>query len=167
MSESGKLIYLGVVIGAHGVRGFVKIKSFTSKMENIAKLPLRDSTGNTVAIKLVRVAKDVVICAIDGITDREHAEKMRGMKLYTTRINLAPTSESEYYIEDLKELPVRNPAGKQLGCISEVYNFGAGDIIEIAFSDGKTEMYPFKDEIFVEVAKNYVVFEEPITVVDQ
>jgi 16S rRNA processing protein RimM len=161
MSDIDKLIYLGVAIGAHGVQGFVKIKSLASQPANIVKLPLQDEYGRKVALKLIRLAKDCLICSVSGISDRNAAEDFRGTKLYTTRSSLPELDEAEYYIEDLCGLEVKNSSGDKLGNIVQLYNFGAGDLVEIAFLDGKTEIYQFTNAIFPSLTKEYALFKEP------
>ncbi len=161
MSDHNKLIYLGVITGVNGLRGYVKVKSFASKPENLGLLPLQDESGNKIKLKIIKVAKDHVVCSVEGISDRDAAESARGLKLYTKRCELADPEPAEYYIEDLRGLEVRSSNGEVVGKIIQVHNFGAGDIIEIEYSEGKSEMYLFTSTSFSEVTKDYVVFERP------
>lgn len=159
MTTENKLILLGVISAAHGIRGDVLIKPYTEKPENLAKLRVTDSDGNVVAIKIIRNnKKNELICRIADCTDRNQAEDLKGTKLYCGREDLPEIAEEEFYIEDLRGLDVLDENEKTIGTISDVVNYGAGDIIEIKFEDGSAEMFPFTKELFPTVEKDHVVF---------
>ena len=160
MQESDKLIFLGVVTGAHGIKGDVLVRSFTSPATNITKIVLQDELGDKVILKLLRSKSHSLVCSIDGVMDRNKAEAICGRKLYALRSSLPNPDKSEYYIEDMKGLDVRNQGGQKIGAIVAIHNFGAGDVVEINFDDGSNEMYPFTNEIFPEVSDEWVVFVE-------
>ena len=98
-----KRVCVGVVTGAHGVRGAVRLKSFTAEPEDVARYgPLEDESGERrFALRLIGGAKGVLIAAIAGIDDRDRAEALRGLRLYLPRSALPPTEEEEYYHADL------------------------------------------------------------------
>jgi 16S rRNA processing protein RimM len=159
MTTDNKLILLGVISAAHGIRGDVLIKPYTEKPENLATLPVTDSNGNALVIKIIRNnKKNELICRIQNCTDRNHAEALKGTKLYCQREDLPEIEEEEFYIEDLRGLNVLDESEKIIGTISDVVNYGAGDIIEIKFEDGSSEMFPFTKELFPHIKKDYVVF---------
>lgn len=157
MSNNNKLIYLGYIGKAHGIRGDVCIKSLTQNPADIVTMPLQDEAGRAFSLKLRNVKPEFLVCSVIGISDRNAAEILRGTKLYTSRSALPEPDESEYYLEDMKGLEVRDADGKGLGKIIGVHNFGAGDIIEVAFDNGESEMYPFNHEFFPIVTKEHVV----------
>jgi len=156
-----KLIYVGIIIGAHGIKGEVKVKSFTSPIDNIATMQLQDTKGHAYSLKIMGRTKDILICRISNSLDRNTAEAMHGLKLFVMRSNLPKVAESEYYAEDLYGIAVCSTDKEVIGKVVAVYNFGAGDIIEIELLHGVTEMFPFTKEIFPEITKDYVTFIPP------
>lgn len=160
ISNKEDLILVGVVSSAHGIKGNVMIKSFTSPISNIKNLDLLDQNLKIINLKVLREnAKGYLICKIEGSCDRNHAESLKDTKLFCLKEKLPSLSEDEFYFEDLKNLIVKNTEGKNIGIISGVFNYGAGDIIAIKFdSTQKEEMIPFTKELFPEITKNYVVF---------
>lgn len=157
MLNNDKLIYLGYIGKAHGIKGDVCVKSLTQNPADIVKIALQDEAGSEVILKLRSTKPEFLVCSVAGVSDRNAAEALRGTKLYTTRSELPETEEAEYYIEDLRNLEVRDAGGKQTGRVIGVHNFGAGDIIEVVFEDGESEMYPFTNDFFPIVTKEWVV----------
>lgn len=139
-------ICLGVIAGVHGVRGLVKIKSFTQVPADIGAYgPLENESGSRrfeVAVK--GEAKGAVLAAIAGIKDRDAAEALKGIRLYVAREALpAPEDEEEYYHADLIGLAAEDETGKALGTVVAVQNHGAGDILEIEDQAGAGLLVPF------------------------
>ncbi len=146
--ERGELICLGQIGAAHGVRGEVRLRSFTAEPEAIANYgPLETDDGRVFEIETMRPAKDHFVAKLAGVGDRTAAERLANLKLYVPRERLpAPTAADEFYHADLIGLTVVDPAGTTLGTVVAVQNFGAGDLIEVkpARSD-KTEFVAFND----------------------
>src|ERR1700754_1218370 len=111
-----RMILLGAIAGVHGVRGEVKVKSFTADPLAIATYgPLYDDDGRRFDLKLTqKAAKDtIVIAKIDGIADRTAAEALKGKRLYAPRAALpALEDETEFYANDLIGLKVEDRNGK-------------------------------------------------------
>jgi 16S rRNA processing protein RimM len=145
MSARDRRVCVGVVTGAHGVRGAVRLKSFTAEPEAIAAYgPLEDECGERrFALRLIGSAKGVLIVAIAGIEDRDRAEALRGLRLYLPRAALPPPEEEEYYHADLIGLAAALSDGTTLGTVRAVHDFGAGDTLEIARPKGQPVMVPF------------------------
>src|SRR3954452_10046310 len=145
MTAQDKRVCVGVVTGAHGVRGAVRLKSFTAEPENIASYgPLEDESGTRrFALRVVGSAKGVLIAAISGIDDRDRAEALRGLRLYLPRSALPPTEEEEYYHADLIGLVAVRSDGTAIGTVRAVHDFGAGDTLEIERSQGQPVLVPF------------------------
>ena len=146
MALDKKLILLGHVAGAHGIRGEVVMKTYTGDPAGIdAYGPLLDASGSKkYKLKVVRVTLKGVVVRIAGVSDRNAAEALRGTALHAPRSALGDTAPGEYFYEDLTSLEAVDPAGARIGLIKAVENFGAGDLLEIA-RDGsaKTEFVPF------------------------
>ncbi|NWG70344.1 MAG: 16S rRNA processing protein RimM [Parvularculaceae bacterium] len=147
MSER-KRVCLGVFAGAHGVRGDLKIRTFTEAPENIAAYGrLSSEEGRNFSIRIVRVLKeDLVLARADEIDSREAAAALSGKKLYVDRAALPPTGAGEFYIEDLVGLAAFDETGASLGRVLAMHNFGAGDIIEVGTAGGASAFVPFTDD---------------------
>jgi len=167
----GKRVCVGAVAGAHGVQGAVKIKSFTATPEDVAGYgPLEDESGERrVSLRLVGTGKGVVIGHLSGIVDRNQAEAARGLRLYLPRAALPPTEEDEYYHADLIGLDAVLTDGTPVGAVRAVHDFGAGDTLEIARTEGPPVMVPFTRAIVpsVELAAGRLVVDPPPGLLDE
>jgi 16S rRNA processing protein RimM len=170
MSAQEKRVCVGVVAGAHGVRGAVRLKSFTAEPEDVARYgPLQDERGERrFALRIVGSAKGVLIAAISGIDDRDRAEALRGLRLYLPRSALPPPEEEEYYHADLIGLDVALPDGTALGRVRAVHDFGAGDTLEIERASGPPVMVPFTRAVVpvVDLAAGRVILDPPPGLLD-
>lgn len=142
------LICIGAIKGVHGVRGQVRVISYASQPEDIfAYAPLTDEKGGQVfALTFRGMGNDHFIAAIEGVTTREAAEKLKGTKLFVPRDLLPEEEEDEYYHADLEGMDVRDDKGASLGRVVAVHDYGAGPFLEVQPPKGKTFMVPFKDE---------------------
>lgn len=164
-------VCLGVVTAAHGVRGAVKVKSFAQRPKDIAAYgPLEDEDGAaTYTLRVIGPAKvDVVIAKLSGIADRETAEALRGARLYLPRESLPALAEEEYYHADLIGLAVVLGDGARLGEVRAVHDFGAGDTLEIARSEGQPLMVPFTRAVVpvIDMAAGKLVIDPPEGLID-
>jgi 16S rRNA processing protein RimM len=127
------MILLAVIAQAHGIQGAVKVKTFTQDPANIVAYgPLHDEQGREYSLKLIRVSsEDSLIASIKGVSDRNQAEALRGTKLYVERSQLPDLIEEEFYHSDLIGLSVQDLEGQDIGRVSAVSNYGAGDFLEI------------------------------------
>ncbi|KJS40257.1 MAG: hypothetical protein VR70_06095 [Rhodospirillaceae bacterium BRH_c57] len=142
-------VCVGVIVGPHGIRGQVRVKSFTAEPEDIAAYgPVVDEFGaRTFTLNVVGRSKGVVLCALKGVDDRNAAEMLRGVRLHVDRAVLPPPDEDdEFYHADLIGLRVEFSDGVVLGRVAAVYDFGAGDILEVRADNGGVTMVPFTRE---------------------
>ena len=140
------LVLLGQITAPHGVRGLVKVRSYTEDPAAIADYgPLRDPTGREFRLINKGLTKGGILAAIDGVNDRDGAEALRGTKLHVPRDRLpSEDNDEEFYHVDLINLSVEQPNGEHLGRVRAVQNFGAGDVLEIApAAGGPTLLLPF------------------------
>ncbi len=162
---SAKLVVMGIITGAHGVRGEVKIKSFTDNPADIAAYGrlLLDDGPREVKILRLRPAKGLFIAKLDGIDDRNAAEALKGCKLKLPRERLPEPEEDEFYHEDLLGLRVEDEGGQALGRIKAVQNFGAGDLLEVQPERGASFYVPFtrRDVPEVDIAGGRVIVRLP------
>lgn len=139
-------VCLAAVAGAHGVRGLVRLKTFTERPEDVAAYgALSDEAGTrSFRLTLKGWAKDLPVVAIAGVNDRNAAQALRGTRLYVARAALPPPDEEEaYYHADLLGLAVEDMDGRPLGRVRAIYDFGAGDLLEVAGPDGRVRVLPF------------------------
>jgi len=155
-----KLIIVGVISSAHGINGHVVVKSFTDPVGNIVNLPVFDQDNTPVKLKIIRAKPDGnLICSLNNCHSRTDAERFIKKSLYCLRSNLPPIlTEDEFYIEDLKGLKVIDFSGNHIANITNIANYGGGDIVEVQFlANGKFEMLPFTKELFPEITKKHAV----------
>ena len=129
-------VCMGVVGAPHGVRGAVRIKSFTDEPAAVAGYgALEDESGQRqFKLQVIGAAKGdgMVIAKLSGVADRDRAEALRGLRLYLPRAALPPTGDDEFYHADLVGLAAVLEDGTRLGTVIAVHDFGAGDMLEIA-----------------------------------
>lgn len=151
---------------AHGTGGEVRLWPFTARAEDVAAYgPLQTADGTRAfEIEAFRPAKDCLIARLKGITDRATAERLRNTDLYIPRERLPAPEAEEFYHADLIGLRAEDKAGRAIGVVIAIHNFGAGDILEIAPGAGsETVMAPFSAAVVpsVEVAAGRIVVEIP------
>jgi len=165
-------VCLGVVGAPHGVRGAMRIKSFTDEPEAIASYgALEDESGERhFTLRLLGSAKGdgMLIANFSGITDRDRAEALRGLRLYLPRAALPAPAEDEFYYADLVGLTAALGDGTKLGNIIAVHDFGAGDVLEIAREAGAPVLVPFTRAAVpvVDLAGGRVVIDPPDGLLD-
>ena len=150
---------------AHGVRGAVKLWTFTEDpfaVKRYGPLVTKDGTRQF-EVMHAREAKGHLVATLKGIATREDAERLNGLELYIAREKLPATDDDEYYHADLIGLSAVTPANEALGRVIAIHNFGAGDIIEIAPPHGPTLLLPFTNAVVpsVDLAGGRVVIELP------
>ena len=127
-------LLLGEIVVAHGIKGLVKIRSFTQTPEDIlAYGALRDEAGKVVELALKGPTKGGLLAAVSGTHDRNGAEALKGTRLYVERGVLPelPAREEEFYYADLIGLAVELADGTAFGEVKAVHDFGAGDLLEL------------------------------------
>jgi 16S rRNA processing protein RimM len=150
---------------AHGVRGAVKLWTFTEDplaVMQYGSLATKDGT-RSFEVATAREAKGHLVATLKGIATREDAERLNGIELYVAREKLPATDEGEYYHADLIGLAAVTAADEPLGRVIAIHNFGAGDIIEIAPPHGVTMLLPFTNAVVptVDLKGGRVVIELP------
>ena len=139
-------VLLGRVLGAFGVRGELKLESFTDPKSAILRYQpwlLRDAQGRVRELAQARgreTAKGLVVTFPD-VDDRDSAEALRGAEVYVARNVLPPPQPGEYYWVDLEGLRVVNLQGVEFGAVSHVFSTGANDVL--AVQGERERMIPF------------------------
>ena len=145
-SEPKGRVCVGVIAGPHGVRGLVKITSFTEDPAAVTAYgdPTDASGVRSFRITLQSRVKSQWIARIDGAADRDAAERLRGVRLYVDRAALPPPEDAEeFYHADLIGLRAEAVDGSPVGTVRALYDFGAGDMVEIARPGAAALMLPF------------------------
>ncbi|GAB4360119.1 MAG: ribosome maturation factor RimM [Kiloniellaceae bacterium] len=169
-------VCLGVMVGAHGVRGLVKVKAFTEDPADVAAYgPVADKSGRrqwrlSVVGPAPGKSPDVVLAKVEGVADRDAAQALHGTEFYVARAALPVLEEEEtFYHADLIGLRVEDRAGRLLGSVKAVENYGAGDLLEVEGPDGKPVLLPFTKAAVpvVDLAGGRLVAEPPAEIVVQ
>jgi 16S rRNA processing protein RimM len=138
------------IVGVHGVRGMLKVKVFSEAPERLTDYaPLCDAAGKK-EFKFLSFQphQNIYLAALEGISDRTAAEKLRGTKLYVSRERLPEIKDKDtYYHADLIGLTAKEPDGAALGRIINIANYGAGDLLEIKPLKGASFYVPFTKAI--------------------
>lgn len=158
-------VLLGAVIGAHGLKGEVRVKTFTANPETLGVYgPLHTEDGRRFTITHARANKpDEAIVRFAEIADRNAAESLKGTELFVSRSTLPAVKDEEFYHADLIGLRAEDGEGRVLGAVAAVHNFGAGDVIEIRRDDGDSVLLPFTREVVpvIEIEAGRVIIAAP------
>lgn len=144
---TGKRVALAAVAGAHGIKGELRLKLFAHSVESLARHSHVHVGGRELALEDIKDGGKTAIARFEGISDRSAAEALRGQLVEIDRDRLPQLEEGEYYHADLVGLPCVDEAGKALGTVVAVENFGAGDLLEVEKTDGKRSLIPFREPI--------------------
>ena len=145
-------LYVGLVTGVQGLKGEVRIRTFTHTPTGIGAFKkLVDAKGDPVNLRVSRLQKGFVVAQISGVSSRTEAENWIGKALFVPRSTLPVLDDEEYYNADLIGLQVESPVGKHLGNVAAVHDFGGGGIIEIEGVDGALVLLPFNADFVPEV----------------
>jgi 16S rRNA processing protein RimM len=146
-------VLLGEIGAAQGLKGEVRIRSYTEAPSAIARYgALEDEQGRKIEIESLRVTPKALIARIKGVATREAAEALNRTKLYIPRTLLPEREEEEWYHADLIGLAALGQDGETIGTVVAIQNFGAGDLIEVQpLSGGATVLVPFTRDTVPEV----------------
>ncbi len=157
-------VLLGAVIGAHGIKGEVRVKTFTLAPDALGAYgPLTTDDGRSLSVNALRTSKPgEAVVRFDGVADRNAAEALKGRQLFVPRDALPAPEADEFYHADLIGLAVEDPSNIALGRVRALHNFGAGDVMEIETPTGATEFVPFNASVVLKVElPTRIVIEPP------
>jgi 16S rRNA processing protein RimM len=165
ISDNG-LIVVGKITAPHGVRGEVRVMSYTAHPKDITRYSaLYSANGKQMyRIKQRGEVRGQLVVTLEGCSSRTHAETLRNIMLYAKRDEFpALEEEDDYYLSDVIGLEVRSVTGEMVGRVQDAHNFGAGDILEILPLQGAAFMVQFTKENFPEIAlsQGFVTFCAP------
>lgn len=156
MPES-RPVTLAAVAGAHGITGEVRLKLFADSIDSLKRHKTFVAGDRVLTLTSLRPDKIGAVARFAEITDRNAAENLRGTLLTIDRAELPPLADGEYYHADIIGLAVVTTTGEAIGTVIAIENYNAGDILEIAYPDGKTVMVPFRPPAVPEVGAAVVV----------
>lgn len=166
----GARVCVGIIAGAHGVRGLCRVTSFTADPASLATYgPLTDATGRReFRLRLLSSSGGQWLARIEGVADREAARALAGTELFVERSLLPPLDPEEFYHADLVGLAAVLPDGRPLGRVRAVHDFGAGDLIELALDGGGSATVPFTRAVVpvVDLAGGRVTIDPPEGLID-
>lgn len=147
--RSDSLVCIGRIAGGHGIKGWVRITSYTEDPKNIGAYgPVSDETGERMfELEVMSMAKAHVLARIPGIGDRNAADALRGVHLFVPRDRLPMPDEDEFYHDDLVGCSAVTTGGEALGKVLSVQEFGSGPMLEIGRKRGLTLLVPFTSEV--------------------
>ena len=162
-------ILIGRFGAAHGVRGELRLKSFTEDPGAIVGYaPFLDAAGRAYALKALRHVKDdMFVARLEGIETRDAAEALRNLDLFVPRDRLPAPDEEEFYYTDLVGLKAFDAQDMLIGHVIGISNYGAGDILEIAPAEGgESLLLPFTKAVvpIVDVKAGRVVVVAPVEI---
>ncbi len=167
MPTPPRVVLLGVFGAAQGVRGEVRVKSYTEDPKAIGAYgALTDRAGaRAFVFESLRALKDdMLVARVKGVSTREAAQALNGVEIFARREQLPPPAADEFYYDDLVGLAAMTREGSAVGRVVALSNFGAGDILEIApEGGGETLLLPFTRAVAVEIdfAAGRIVIEPP------
>lgn len=147
-------VQMGIIGAAQGLRGEVRVKSFTEDPAAISEYgTLYGMDGRAFEILDARQQKDMMIIRFRGVNDRTEAEKLNGTELYVERDSLddEELDEEEYFYADLEGLEALDADGNSYGIISAIFDFGAGDILELSQEGKRAQLIPFSEASVLEI----------------
>ncbi|CAN7268905.1 ribosome maturation factor RimM [Mesorhizobium amorphae] len=160
MSKPQNPVQMAVIGAAHGIKGEVRIKTFTGEPLALADYgPLYARDGRAFQIIDIRPANTVVVVRFKGVSDRNAAEALAGTELFVDRSMLPDDGEEdEFYHADLVGLAVRDDTGAEIGKVVAVHNFGGGDILDVTLGGRKGVLIPFTQAAVpqVSIAEGFV-----------
>ena len=159
-------VCVGAVAGAFGVRGEVRLKSFTAEPEAVAAYgPVETEDGaRRFEVTLSRPVKGGYAARLSGVTSKEEADALRGTRLYIDRAHLPDPGEDEFYHADLIGLAVHDTGGAPMGHVNAVLNHGASDLLEVRLAgSSQTVLLPFTRAVVptVDIGAGRIVVDPP------
>lgn len=129
------MVTLGRVLGPWGLKGWIKVLSFTDPLENIASFPswilCRSGERRVERVEDGRMHGGHVVAKLESSGDREAAAALAGAEIMVERASLAPCEEGEYYWADLEGLQVTTSAGVELGRVERLFGTGSNDVMVV------------------------------------
>lgn len=131
--HEGRLILIAEIRQAHGLKGEVRLTSYSEDPAAlIAYSPLLTASGRQVTVERLKPAKGAFLAVLKDVRDRNASEALKGEKLFVPRARLPAPPDGEWYQADLLGLMLQDASGTPVGRVEGVFNYGGGDLMEVA-----------------------------------
>lgn len=144
-------IKIGKIVNVVGLKGEVKVYNYSDSSQVYEETPEIYVGKNLTKIEKVRMQKNMVVLKLEGVNDRDAAEKLRGNELFITEDDLPELPEGQFYVRDLIGMTVKEEEGNVLGKVTDVIQNTAQDIFEIERENGKTILIPKVDQFVLNI----------------
>ena len=159
--SGNSFVVLGKIVGAYGLQGWVRVHPFADDPQAWSRIPAwwlgqEDSPPKAwreVALKQSRLHLDALVVQLEGVSDRDAAEALKGTLVGAPREALPAASKDEYYWADLIGLEVVNTAGERLGRVDGLIETGANDVLRVVGENGNERLVPFVSAVVLAVEK--------------
>ncbi|MDQ0456665.1 ribosome maturation factor RimM [Rhizobium paknamense] len=154
MTKLENPVLMAVIGAAQGLRGEVRVKSYTADPMALGDYGhLHAADGRSFEILEIRENKTVVIVRFRGINDRNAAEALNGLELFIERDALPDEEldDDEFFYADLEGLDVVDGDGKSYGAVTAIFDFGAGDLLEVKGPGKRPVLIPFSEAAVLEI----------------
>tara|TARA_Y100001001_G_C7726941_1_gene209224 strand:- start:7 stop:489 length:483 start_codon:yes stop_codon:yes gene_type:complete len=154
-------IKIAEISGSHGVRGLVKLKILCENLDLFNNPVFVDKQGDKILrITLKSKHKTHFLAEIQGITNKNESDALRGTTLFTMRESLPEPDEDEIYLIDLIGRMAKNEQGEIIGEVIDTHNFGASDLLEIKPQSGESFFLPYTDDYILDVKEEHITISE-------
>lgn len=157
-------VCLGRIAEAHGIKGLVKVLFYGDDPESLEKygaLYTSETGMETLILTLKNPQGKYYLAEVEGVTDRNQSEALRGTELWLDRDKLPQPGEGEYYIADLIGLDAVTENGEKIGKVTAIDNFGAGNLVDIQPDKGESFYLPFTKQNVIAVKETEIVVQIP------
>ena len=163
--KNDKNVFVGKISSPHGIKGWVKVISYTDPLENILSYKewfiINEGGKKIFAIEDFRIQGKKINVKLDGIDDRDSAEDLKNKEILVSRIELPKLEKNTYYWNDLLDLPVLDKKGNQIGKVDSLFETGSNDVLVIVNENKERLLVPF---IMEEVIKKVDLVKEFISI---
>ena len=167
--NNDKNIFVGKVSSPHGIKGWLKVISYTDPIENILSykewfIINKGGSKKTFSIEDSRIQGKKIIVKLDGIEDRDSAEDLKNKEILVSRIDLPKLEENTFYWNDLLDLSVLDQKGKQIGKVDSLFETGSNDVLVIVNENKERFLVPFiMEEVIrkVDLVKEFISIDWP------
>ena len=167
--KNDKNVFVGKVSSPHGIKGWVKVISYTNPIENILSyrewLIANEGGDKSFSIEDSRIQGNKIIVKLDGVEDRNSAEDLKNKEILVSRKELPKLEKNTFYWNDLLNLPVMNQKGKQIGKVDSLFETGSNDVLVVVNESKERFLVPFIMEeviIKVDLAKEFITIDWPV-----
>ena len=167
--NNDKNVFVGKVSSPHGIKGWLKVISYTDPIENILSykewfIINEGGSKKTFSIEDSRIQGKKIIVKLDGIEDRDSAEDLKNKEILVSRIDLPKLEENTFYWNDLLDLPVLDQKGKQIGKVDSLFETGSNDVLVIVNENKERFLVPIiMEEVIrkVDLVKEFISIDWP------